>query len=184
MSIVLTGIPCFGIPCQHIWNQQPHLSRLLYKQMSVVLIRIPCLGVPYLEHIWDGNGSTSIKTSLNLEGTNRLPEPPAVQDGDKSTSIKIHPNLVSPPATWTSSSLLYKQMSIVLTGIPCFGIPCQHIWNQDTHLSRLLYKQMSVVLSLSTNSYSSNNVYTMASPKRHVFFIDVGKTCKIFHMDM
>ena len=34
-----------------------------------------------------------------------------------------------------------------------------------------------------TNSYSSNNVYTMASPKRHVFFIDVGKTCKMFHMD-
>ena len=28
------------------------------------------------------------------------------------------PNLVSPPATWTSSYLLYKQMSIVLTGIP------------------------------------------------------------------
>ena len=55
----------------------------LYKQMSVVLIRIPCFGIPCLEHIWDGNESTSIETSLSLEGTNRLPEPLAVQDGDQ-----------------------------------------------------------------------------------------------------
>ena len=59
MSVVLIRIPCLRIPClgipclEHIWNQQTHLSRLLYKQMSFVLIRIPCLGIPCLQHIWN-----------------------------------------------------------------------------------------------------------------------------------
>ena len=91
-----------------------------------------------METVWGGNEST-------IEETNRLPGPLVVQDGDTSTSVKIHPNLVSPPATWNSSRLVYKQMSIVMIEIPCLGIPCL-IWNQQPHLSRLLYKQMSVVL--------------------------------------
>ena len=37
--------------------------------------------------VQDGGESTSVKTSLSLEGTNRLPEPPAVQDGNESTSV-------------------------------------------------------------------------------------------------
>ena len=69
--------------------------------MSVVLIKIPCFGIPCLEPIWDGNEST-------LEETNRLPGPLVVQDGDTSTPVKIHPNLV---LTSEAASLMLHQAS-------------------------------------------------------------------------
>ena len=57
-----------------------------------------------------------------------------------------------------------------------------HLESRHTSLTFVIQADVSRSVIV-TNSYSSNNVYPMASPTRQVFFIDVGKTCKMFHMD-